>query len=55
MTHQEFLVILRLVLKDFLNTIEGLQALNSSITEVIEGLRFVPKAYFRLNLLIYNP
>ncbi|KAH9980866.1 Vps54-like protein-domain-containing protein [Lactifluus volemus] len=39
MTHQEFLVILRLVLKDLLNSIEGLQVLNSNITEVIEGLR----------------
>ncbi|KAH9980859.1 Vps54-like protein-domain-containing protein [Lactifluus volemus] len=36
---QEFLDILRLVLKDLLNSIEGLQVLNSSIAEIIEGLR----------------
>ncbi|KAH9953549.1 hypothetical protein BGW80DRAFT_507067 [Lactifluus volemus] len=48
MTHQEFLVILRLVLKD---CVEGLQALTGSITKVIEGIRLV---YQRHILLIYK-
>ncbi|KAI9450725.1 Vps54-like protein-domain-containing protein [Lactarius psammicola] len=39
MTHPEFQSVLRLVLKSFLNCVEGLQALNGNITEVIESIR----------------
>ncbi|KAH9956609.1 Vps54-like protein-domain-containing protein [Russula dissimulans] len=37
MTHQEFRTLLRSILQDFLNCIEGLQILNSNITAVIES------------------
>jgi hypothetical protein len=46
MTHQEFRALLRSVLQGFLKCIEGLQALNSNITLVIEGTRFVVRAQF---------
>ncbi|KAH9007430.1 hypothetical protein EDB84DRAFT_1572890 [Lactarius hengduanensis] len=36
--HQEFQSVLCLILKSFLNCVEGLQALNGNITEVIEGI-----------------
>ncbi|KAI9445991.1 Vps54-like protein-domain-containing protein [Lactarius indigo] len=39
MTHQEFQSVLRSILQSFLNCVEGLQALNSNITEVIESTR----------------
>ncbi|KAI0253534.1 Vps54-like protein-domain-containing protein [Lactifluus subvellereus] len=39
MTHHEFQATLRPILKEFLNCVEGLQALNSSITEIIEGIQ----------------
>ncbi|KAH8984052.1 Vps54-like protein-domain-containing protein [Lactarius akahatsu] len=39
MTHQEFQIVLRSILKSFLNCVEGLQALNGIITEVIESIR----------------
>ena len=55
MTHQEFYVLLRTILRSFLNCIEGLQTLNDNITEVTKGTRFVVKA-LRCNwLLIYPP
>ncbi|KAH8992008.1 hypothetical protein EDB92DRAFT_619350 [Lactarius akahatsu] len=41
MTHQEFQSVLCSVLKSFLNCVEGLQALNGSLTEVIESIRSV--------------
>ena len=44
MTHQEFRALLRSILQAFLKCIEGLQTLNSNITLVIEGIRFVVKA-----------
>ncbi len=44
MTHQEFQNVLRSILKSFLNCVEGLQALNGNITEVIECIRSVTEA-----------
>ena len=44
MTYQEFQVVLRSILKSFLNCVEGLRALNGNITQVIEDIRFVTEA-----------
>jgi len=44
MTHEEFRALLRSILQAFLKCIEGLQALNSDTTRVIEGIRFVVRA-----------
>ena len=41
MTHQEFQSVFRSILKSFLNCVEGLQALNGNITQVIEDIRSV--------------
>ncbi|KAF8263057.1 Vps54-like protein-domain-containing protein [Lactarius quietus] len=39
MTHAEFQIVLRLILKSFLNCVEGLRALNGNITQVVEDIR----------------
>ena len=41
MTHKEFQTVLRSILKSFLNCVEGLQALNGNMTQVIEDIRSV--------------
>ena len=39
MSHQEFLALLRTIYRDFLSGLEGMQALNDALVEVIDGVK----------------
>jgi hypothetical protein len=45
MTHQGFQALLRSILQNFLDCIEGLQTLGDNITQVTKGTRFVVRTY----------
>lgn len=39
MSHQDFLTLLRSIYRDFLSGLEGMQALNDALVEVIDRVR----------------